>query len=210
MERSGVGLIRIGVLGVAACIGVGAQDANPRLDFDKVNQGRMLIDPYSYWSQPYSYYYFHHMDQVPKQRLDWVRKPEAPFKLKEPTGTFEPTYTVNGQTWHLDEYFKQADVTGFVVLKDDQIVYERYLHGAAADDRFISFSMHKSITSVLIGVAIAEGRIKSVDDPVTNYLTDLKNTNYRNVTVRNLLQMATGIRYDEEYRNETSDVHRLV
>jgi CubicO group peptidase (beta-lactamase class C family) len=210
METRSRRLTGVLLLCVTVCVVCTAQDVNPRLDFDRVNQGRMLIDPYSYWSQPYSYYYFHHMDQVPNQRLDWVRKPSTPFRLKEPAGTFDPTYTVNGETWQLDDYLKQADVTGFIVLKDDQIVYEKYLHGATPDDRFISFSMHKSITSVLVGVAVAEGRIKSIDDPVTNYLTDLKNTNYKDVTIRNLLHMATGIRYDEEYRNDTSDVHRLV
>jgi CubicO group peptidase (beta-lactamase class C family) len=203
-------IVRLGMACAAVGAVVAAQSDNPKLDFDKVNEGRMLIDPYSYWQQPYSYYYFHHIDQIPKQRLDWVRKPATPFTLKEPTGTFEPTYTVNGQTWSLDEYLKQADVTGFLILKDDQIVYEKYLHGAVPDDRFISFSMHKSITSVLVGVAVSEGRIKSVDDPVTNYLPELKNTTYKDVTIKNLLQMATGVRYDEEYRNPTSDVHRVV
>jgi CubicO group peptidase (beta-lactamase class C family) len=184
--------------------------SDPKLDFDKVNAGRMLIDPYSYWAQPYSYYYFHHMDRVPKQRLDRVRKPATAFALQEPSKPFEATYGVNGRTWPLDEYLTQADVTGFLILKDNQILFEKYLHGATKTDRFVSFSMEKSITSVLVGVAIGEGAIKSVDDPVTTYLPDLKGTAYKDVTVKNLLQMATGIRYDEQYQNADSDIHRVV
>jgi len=210
--------VRVVLLAAAVCGGVLAQSpprppdpqGNPKLDFDKVNAGRMLIDPYSYWAQPYSYYYFHHIDQLPKQRLDWVRKPAAAFALKEPASPFDASYTVNGRSWPLEEYLTQADVTGFLILKDNQIIYEKYLHGATRTDRFISFSMEKSITSVLVGVAIDEGRIKSVDEPVTNYLPDLKETAYKDVTLKNLLQMASGIRYDEMYQNPESDIHRVI
>jgi hypothetical protein len=53
----------------------------PKLDFDKVDPRKMLTEPYSYWSPPYNFYYFHHMDKVPNQRLDWVRKPGDVFLL---------------------------------------------------------------------------------------------------------------------------------
>ena len=61
----------------------------------------MLIDPYSYWSQPYSFYFFHHIDKIPHQRLDWIRKPAQKYTLAEPSSTFTLTYTVNGnlQRW---------------------------------------------------------------------------------------------------------------
>src|SRR5208337_2099766 len=93
---------------------------------------------------------------------------------------------------------EQADVLGFIVLKDNQVVYEKYLHGATAEDRFLSMSVEKSIVSVLFGTAVEEGKI-NVNDPVTKYLPDLSQGAYKDCTVKNLLQMASGIMYNEDY-----------
>ena len=60
--------------------GYAKDETAPKLDFEKVDPRRMLIDPYSYWSQPHSFYFFHHMDKIPHQRLDWVRKPAQKFR----------------------------------------------------------------------------------------------------------------------------------
>ncbi|MBZ5606271.1 MAG: hypothetical protein LAO79_28605, partial [Acidobacteriia bacterium] len=66
---------RLTLAAVLLLAGFAKTEETPKLDFDKVDPRRMLIDPYSYWSQPYSFYFFHHMDKIPHQRLDWVRKP---------------------------------------------------------------------------------------------------------------------------------------
>jgi CubicO group peptidase (beta-lactamase class C family) len=184
-------------------------DATPKLDFDKVDPHRMLIDPYSYWSQPYSFYFFHHMDKIPHQRLDWIRKPAQKFALAEPKAPFDLTYTVNGKSSTLDEYLNNADVLGFIVLKENQIVYEKYLRGATPEDRFLSMSVEKSIVSVLFGTAVEEGKI-NVDDPVTKYLPDLATGAYKDCTVKNLLQMASGISFNEDYLDPKADVHRVL
>ena len=148
----------------------------PKLEFDKVDPHKMLTDPYSYWSQPYNFYYFHHMDKVPNQRLDWIRKPVQVFRLQEPGAPFSLTYTANDKSYSLDDYLQHGDVLGFIVLKDNQIVYEKYLHDATPEDRFLSMSISKSVVSVLFGVALEEGKIHSVDDPVTQYLPYLKDS----------------------------------
>ena len=181
----------------------------PKLDFDKVDPRRMLIDPYSYWSQPYSFYFFHHMDKIPHQRLDWVRKSGPKFELKEAKAPFSLTYSINGKTSTLDEYLEQADVQGFLVLKDNQIVYEKYLHGSAPDDRFLSMSVEKSIVSVLFGTAVDEGKI-NVNDPVTKYLPDLADGAYKDCTVKNVLQMASGIDFNEDYLDPAAIIHRTL
>ncbi len=190
-------------------VGFAKNETAPKLDFDKVDPRRMLIDPYSYWSQPYSFYFFHHMDKIPHQRLDWIRKPSQKFALKEPAASLSLSYTNNGKTATLDEYLEQADVLGFIVLKDDQVVFEKYLHGAAPEDRFLSMSVEKSIVSVLFGTAVDEGKIK-VDDPVTKYFPDLANGAYKNCTLKNLLQMAAGIEFNEDYLDPKADVHRFL
>jgi CubicO group peptidase (beta-lactamase class C family) len=182
----------------------------PKLDFDKVDPHKMLTDPYSYWSQPYNFYFFHHMDKIPNQRLDWVRKPAQAFRLKEPVAPFSLTYTSNNKTYSLDEYLQQGDVLSFLVMKDDQIIYEKYLHDAAPEDRFLSMSISKSVVSVLIGVAVEEGKIHSVDDSVVQYLPYLKDSAYKDATLKNLLQMASGILFNEDYLDPKADVHRLI
>lgn len=182
----------------------------PRLDFNKVDPYRMLIDPYSYWSQPYSYYYFHHMDKIPNQRLDWVRKSSQTFPLKEAAAPFSLSYTVNHKTYTLDDYLNQGDVLGFIVLKDNQIVFEKYLHDSKPDDRFLSMSVSKSVVSVLVGVARDEGKIHSVDDPVIQYLPELKNSGYKDATIKNVLQMASGVNFNEDYLDPKADVHRTL
>jgi CubicO group peptidase (beta-lactamase class C family) len=185
-------------------------ESDPKLDFNKVDPRKMLTDSYSYWSQPYNFYYFHHMDMIPNQRLDWVRKPSRALPLKEPTAPFSLTYTANDKTYSLDDYLQQGDVVGFIVMKDDQIVYEKYLHNAMADDRFLSMSISKSVVSVLFGVAMDEGKIHSVDDPVLQYLPYLKDSAYKDATLKNLLQMASGIEFNEDYLDPKADVHRLI
>ena len=195
---------------VVLLVGAASAQGDPQLDFARATAGKLLIDPYSYWQQPYNFYYFRNMDKVPGQRVDWVRRPDRAFPLEKPSGPFEPTNTVDGQTWSLDEYLQQRDVMAFVVLKDDQIVFEQYLHGAGPGDHFTSFSIAKSVTSVLFGVALEEGEIDSVDDPVSKYLPDLVGTAYEGVTLENVLQMATGVRYDESYLEPDSDIHRVV
>jgi len=171
--------VALGLLIVAGFI---FAETAPKLDFDKVDPRKMLTDPYSYWSQPYNFYYFHHMDKVPKQRLDWVRKPGQAFRLLETTAPFSLTYTVNDKTYSLDDYLLQGDVLGLLVMKDNQIVYEKYLHDAMPEDRFLSMSISKSVVSVLIGVALEEGKLHSVDDPVTQYLPYLKDSAYKDAS----------------------------
>ncbi|HXA67626.1 MAG TPA: serine hydrolase [Bryobacteraceae bacterium] len=199
--------VALGLLIVAGFI---FAETAPKLDFDKVDPRKMLTDPYSYWSQPYNFYYFHHMDKVPKQRLDWVRKPGQAFRLLETTAPFSLTYTVNDKTYSLDDYLLQGDVLGLLVMKDNQIVYEKYLHDAMPEDRFLSMSISKSVVSVLIGVALEEGKLHSVDDPVTQYLPYLKDSAYKDATLKNLLQMASGIEFNEDYLDPKADIHRVI
>ena len=188
----------------------GFAETAPKLEFDKVDPYKMLIDPYSYWSQPYNFYYFHHMDKIPNQRQDWVRHSAHTLPLKEPAAPFTLTYTGNGKTYSLDDYLQQGDVVGFLVMKDDQLVFEKYLHDAKPEDRFLSMSISKSVVSVLFGVAVEEGKIHSVDDPVIQYLPFLKDSAYKDTTLKNLLQMASGIQYNEDYLDPKADIHRLL
>jgi CubicO group peptidase (beta-lactamase class C family) len=107
----------------------------------------------------------------------------------------------------IDEYFVQQNVAGLLVIKDGKIAYERYGLGNTPTSRWISFSVTKSVVSMLVGAAIRDGYIESVDEKVSDYLPRLKGTPYDDSTLRNIMQMASGVEWNEDYANPASDVN---
>jgi CubicO group peptidase (beta-lactamase class C family) len=107
------------------------------------------------------------------------------------------TYSSEGQTRQLgfEEFLKATNTTSFIVLKDDTILYEGYFNGYSRDSIVTSFSMAKSFTSALVGIAIGEGYIGSVDDRVVTYLPELRGRGLDDLTIRHLLTMSSGVRY---------------
>jgi CubicO group peptidase (beta-lactamase class C family) len=188
--------------GLMLCPGALAQSPG-KIDISKMNPAGLLVDKYSYMAQPYNFYYFHHMDHL-GLRTDWIRKGNRVYPLREPVREWTIDYTFHGSRYSLDDYFKRNFVTGFLVLHDEQIIIEKYFHEADRDSRFVSQSLSKSIVSILVGAAVEEGAIKSIEDPVTKYLPYLTGSGYRNVTIKNLLQMSTGVNYSENYRDPKS------
>ena len=100
------------------------------------------------------------------------------------------------RTVRLSELFAQTDTKAFIVIRDDAVIYERYFNGAARDSINTSFSVAKSVTSTLIGIAVDEGKIASVDDPVATYLPELRGRGLDRLTIRDLLRMSSGIGFD--------------
>lgn len=109
----------------------------------------------------------------------------------------------------LEEFLEQRKVTALVVLKDSVIVDERYRLGTAAEDRRISWSVAKSFLSALFGIAVAEGKIVSLDDPVTRYAPQLSGSAYDGASIRDVLQMSSGVRFNEDYFDFHSDINRM-
>lgn len=106
----------------------------------------------------------------------------------------------------LDDYLEKANVAGLMVVQDGKVLLERYGYGNTKDTPWISFSVTKSVVSMLIGAAIEDGYIRGETDLVTDYLPRLKGSGYDKVTVRNLLQMASGVEWNEDYADPASDV----
>ena len=97
-----------------------------------------------------------------------------------------------------------------LVLKDGAVALERYRYGNTPRTRWMSMSVAKSVTSTLIGAALSEGKIRSLDDSVTRYVPALAGSAYEGVTVREVLVMASGVRWSERYTDPTSDRRRLL
>ncbi|MEQ6248712.1 serine hydrolase [Sulfitobacter sp. HNIBRBA3233] len=108
-----------------------------------------------------------------------------------------------------EAWIKDHAVTSLVVLKDGAVVHESYHLGTTAGDRRISWSVAKSYLSALIGILLEEGAIDSLDDPVTKYAPALVDSAYDGSTIRNVLNMASGVVFDEDYLDPDSDINRM-
>lgn len=109
----------------------------------------------------------------------------------------------------IDEYMAQQRSAGLVILVDGKVVLEKYGLGFGPEGKWTSFSVAKSLTSTMVGAAVKDGYIKSLDDKVTDYIAGLKGSAYDDVTVRQLLTMTSGVKWNEDYTDPNSDVARF-
>jgi len=109
----------------------------------------------------------------------------------------------------LQRYMAAQQVSGIVVLHDGRVRLERYALGHSAAGRWVSFSLAKSLTSTLVGAALKDGAIRSIDDAVTSYLPELRASAYDGVTLRHLLTMSSGVQWNEDYTDPKADVAQL-
>jgi CubicO group peptidase (beta-lactamase class C family) len=117
-------------------------------------------------------------------------------------------YTYQSQNSGLDDYLSRNRTTGLLILKGDTILAERYQYDRKPEHRMNSYSMAKTIVAMLVGVALAEGKIQSLDDRADRYVTELKGTPYGETPIRHLLTMSSGVRFTENYSG-TDDVATL-
>lgn len=120
------------------------------------------------------------------------------------------TFSYQGRAYNLPEFLALDSITGLLIIRDGEILHESYQRGNTSQTRWMSMSVAKSVTSTLAGIAIKEGRIKSVDSQVIDYLPALKGTAYDGVSVRNLLMMASGAKWSETSTDPASDRRALL
>lgn len=127
---------------------------------------------------------------------DVIRPSADPVPLVNANRPLSVTYTYKGEQRTLDDFLTRTKTNGFLVLRGQKIVHERYTD-ANRTTRFQSWSMAKSFTSAAIGIALKEGHIRSVNDPVTKYVPELSKSGYDGVSIKNLLRMSSGTQWDE-------------
>ncbi|MEX0617935.1 MAG: serine hydrolase domain-containing protein [Pseudohongiellaceae bacterium] len=115
-------------------------------------------------------------------------------------------YNVEDQTYSIEDFMGRNHVAGLLVLKDGEILLEDYGLGNTEASVWISYSMAKSVTSLLYGAAIKDGYLSDLDAKVTDYLPALEGSAYDGVSIRHLLQMASGVQWNEDYADPDSDV----
>jgi CubicO group peptidase (beta-lactamase class C family) len=149
---------------------------------------------------------FSHLDEIFPGRV--IHKAPTPSRLVR---VAEPrmTWRFRDADLTLDDYLARNPTTGLLIARGDTILVERYQYGRTDRHRFTSWSMAKTVTAMLVGIAIAEGHIRSADDPAAAYVPELAGTEYGRTSLRHLLQMSSGVRFSEQYTG-SDDVARLV
>lgn len=136
-----------------------------------------------------------------------VENDSAVFVFPQAEGArIQKTITWNGEEHDFEAYLQKNKTVAFLIIKNDSILYENYWNGYDEASIVASFSMAKSVTSILIGCAIDDGLIESVQEPVTNYVPELKANGFEKVTIEHLLQMTSGLKFNEGYFNPFGEV----
>ncbi|MFM6321437.1 MAG: serine hydrolase domain-containing protein [Microcystis panniformis] len=139
-----------------------------------------------------------------------IKASNSPYFFKEDLHNLDVTYEFRGHKNKMSEFLEKTETTGILVIKDEKIFYEKYFQGNSNLDKNTSWSVAKSFTSALVGIAISEGYITSVDDKITKYLPELINSGYQNVSIKQVLQMSSGVKFSEDYDNDSSDISKLL
>jgi len=149
---------------------------------------------------------FSNFDQILPHNT--LHKAEHPLPLKRTVSEPQILYPYKGKICTIDDYLSRQRVTGLLIIKDGEILVERYQYDRKATDRFISNSISKSLVSLAVGFALAEQSIRSLDDKVSAYVPQLKLSAYGETSIRNLLRMASGVHFNENY-HATDDLFRF-
>jgi CubicO group peptidase (beta-lactamase class C family) len=140
---------------------------------------------------------FSHLDRIlPHYTL---QKSASPLSLPSAASGSRFLYRFDQQTYSLEDFLARQRITGLLVIKDGQILAERYQYDRSASDRFVSHSMAKSIVSLAVGMALAEKKIASLDDTIARYVPGLAGSPYGETTIRNMLRMSSGVPFSEVY-----------
>ena len=118
-------------------------------------------------------------------------------------------FTFDGRPVARDAFLAQTDTAALIVLKDGAVAYENYWLSGGQDVPWLSMSVAKSFLSAAIGIAVAEGHIESIDQPIIDYVPELSQSAYAGVRIKDVLQMSSGARWNEDYSDINSDINRL-
>ena len=198
MKAKNIALGTLLVLAIAGTAGWLSLDKETRGLLKTVPTNRDLL----FWTVPQRDAAFRALDRI-SLLAKWREIPASTAPMALPPG---PPLTL---PLDMDAYLAGQRAAGLVVLHNGQVRLERYGLDFDQDGRWTSFSVAKSFTSTLVGAALRDGSIKSMDDKVSTYIPDLKGSAYDDVSVRQLLTMTSGIRWNEDYADPNSDVAKF-
>jgi CubicO group peptidase (beta-lactamase class C family) len=162
---------------------------------------------YLFWKRPEQWVGYRNIERIFPTRV--IKRGTHVHALPKAKTELKIAYDFNGSPTTADSFTDKGDAAGVLVLHHGKIVLERYAHGYSPDQRWTSFSVGKSFSSTLLGAAVKNGQIKSLDDMVTDYLPGLKGSAYEGVSIRNVLNMTSGVKWNESYSDPNSDEARI-
>lgn len=150
-------------------------------------------------------YNFRHMDEL----LDTRRVAAGGDVLEFTRASYALPESFRYQDRMLDTqtFLEETVMTGLLILREDTIIFERYWHGHSPESHHLAWSVTKSFVSALFGIALEEGHVRNIAQPVTDYLPELKGSGYDGVTIKDVLQMSSGLRFNEDYADPFSDIN---
>ncbi|WP_417449304.1 serine hydrolase domain-containing protein [Kordiimonas sp.] len=182
----------------------------------------LVLLPLGYYGYTYgsafarmaSYYELEHITENYRRTKDFfdtttVHAGGKPWQFTYDKQPIPDIYTYDGKERSIKDLMVETGTTGLIVVRDNKVLFEEYYQGESADDQHIQFSVTKSFISALFGIALDNGQIESINDDVTKYLPELKGSGYDGVSLRDILTMSSGIRFNEDYGDLTSDVNRM-
>ncbi|MGB5723449.1 MAG: serine hydrolase [Parasphingorhabdus sp.] len=199
--------VKLAMLGIA-CISLTACEKVQKVAADAA--GLPTDENVLFWTQDQRDNAFRQMELLSTTRTIEAGDTIRVLKLGVPLPATLPVPDAEAGTgMSIDQYMADQRLAGLVVLQDGKIRLEEYRMDFGPDDRWTSFSVAKSLVSTLVGAAIKDGFIKSLDDPLTDYIPELKGSGYDGVTVEQLLTMTSGVKWNEDYEDKDSDVARF-
>ncbi len=140
-----------------------------------------------------------------------IRASSSPYSFpRDETIELPDSYFFDGQRRDTQTFLEDTDTAALLVLSDGAVVYERYWLTGGPDVHWASWSVGKSFVSALVGIALQEGFIDSIEEAVTDYVPELAGSAYDGVRIKDLLQMSSGARWDEDYSDPESDIMRFA
>ena len=183
-------------MAAVACLAAGAAPAD--------DAGQWPVgDAVSMWDEPYMVGSYRHWADIYPVHGIAAGETAVPLPYGAPIGPVE--FWGNGEKFTLESYIDHARVTGLLVIRDGEIRLEAYGNGADETSQMTSQSVAKSITATLVGIALGEGLIASLDDPIDRYVPELSASAYAGVPIEAILQMSSGVAWTEDYDSDTAD-----
>lgn len=164
-------------------------------------------NPDTMWTESNLAGSYRHLDKILPTRT--VRAADPPLRLLNGARADPLEYRFDGEARALDDYVDAARMTGLIAVRNGEIRFERYAHGATADSRLTGMSITKSVVSTLVGTALHEGLIDDLSDPIDRYVPALADSGYGGVPIEAVLQMSSGIDFTQAYGDPTGDSARL-
>lgn len=140
---------------------------------------------------------------------DLLRTSDVIVPWEENLGDLPTEFDLYGEQASVSDFLEKTQTTSLMIVANNKIFFEDYRLGTNAADRRISWSVAKSFLSAMFGVAVGEGKIESIDDPVIKYAPALIGSAYENSTIRHVLNMASGVQFDEDYLDFDSDINKM-